>query len=162
MKLKNERGFTLTEMLAGISIFTIVCAMAMPHLSSLSKSFESINARSYVIQDLKRAQAETITQGCRGIFKIATDGKSYTFGCDFLPYDTSVNPSADGMSFRRNMPTTVSVGSSAPVILNSRGQTVDIDNVLVNITLTLRSHTTTPPTVMASGTLLATGVFTYD
>ncbi|MCB0338138.1 MAG: hypothetical protein KDD53_00975 [Bdellovibrionales bacterium] len=136
--------------------------MALPKLSSLTASYNQLNAKSFLVQDLKRAQAETITQGCRGIFKIANDGESYSFGCDYLSYDVTDPPSADVVSFVRNLPEDITVESDIPIIFNSQGRAVDIDGILTNVSVTFEESSSGSPESFASGVLLGTGVFSYD
>lgn len=160
MRLKrNELGFTLAEMLVVISLLGLLTMSAAPKFTELSASFDRMNAKSYIIQDLKRAQAESITEGCRGIFAVDADSNGYSFGCDYLSYDTAVPPSADTISFRRQLPSTVRVTVTAPIIFNSRGHAVDPDDILNNVTINLNN---VDGVNFAAGTLLGTGVFTYE
>lgn len=151
------RGFTILELLVVMTLFAILAFIGLPSLSELSDSMNRANARSYLHQDLKRAQAETITQGCRGIVKIAPDGASYYFGCDYLDYDTAASPTPDKLIFTRYLPNRITVSSSGPVILNSRGQTVDINDIMTSLTLTLYESSQQ----FAQGTLTGTGVYSY-
>lgn len=155
---KRDSGFTLIELLAVIIVATLVGVIAIPQFSTLRGSMDRVNARSYVLQDLKRAQAESITQGCRGIFKIAGDNKSYSFGCDYLAYDTAADPSSDVTSFIRNMPTNIEISADAPVIYNSRGQAIDTGYALTNVNVSLTEN----GTEFASGIISGSGVFSYD
>lgn len=157
----EQSGFTILNMIATLMIASIISYVAMSQLSTLSATFNRINARSNLLQDLKRAQAEAITQGCRGIFLIASDARSYSFGCDYLAYDTSNPPHSDEVSFVRALPEHVVLSSDAPVIFNSRGEAVDVNNIMSNITLTLSQNWGGTPLAFARGILLGTGVFTY-
>ena len=157
-RIHRDKGFTLVEMLAVIIITAVVGAVAIPQFGTLRGSMDRINARAYIIQDLKRAQAESITQGCRGIFKIAANNESYTFGCDYLTYDVAADPSADVTSFVRNLPTDIEVSADAAVIFNSRGQAIDTSYALTNVDISI----TDDGTEFASGTISGSGVFSYD
>lgn len=158
-RLIEQRGFTLVELLVAMSIMALVGYVAVPHISAMTSGFDAVNAQSYVLHDLKRAQAQTVLEGCRGILEIDPSGRSYTFGCDYLPYDTNNPPQHDVMIFQRNLPGTVSISTTGPIIFNSRGQAVDSDDVINNVTVTLREGGVD---VVATGVLLGTGVFAYE
>ncbi|HQH25915.1 MAG TPA: type II secretion system protein [Oligoflexia bacterium] len=131
----SERGFTLIEMLLLFVVLAIMGMLAVLEFRPAEASFQRMNARSFLIQDLKRAQAEAITWGCRGIFMIAADSNGYSFGCDFLAYDESETPAADRVFFSREMPMGIIISASQPVIFNSRGQAVDLSGVMTNTIL---------------------------
>lgn len=157
----EEKGFTLIDVLISIAVLAILGTLALPQYINFSSSFDGFNARSYLIQDLKQAQAEAITRGCREIFSIAEDAKSYSFGCDYLAYDTNVPPQADSISFVRNLPGDVTISASSLIIFNSRGQSVDTDDVISTVSITLWDQRGESPSVITTGTLLGTGVFSY-
>ena len=50
---------------------------------------------------------------------------------------------------------------SGPIILNSRGQTVDAADVLTTVTIQLWEEVNGVPTAFATGTLSGTGVFSF-
>lgn len=155
----KERGFSFPDLLVSISIMAILATQAIPQFSGFASSFDRFNARSYLIQDLKRAQAEAITQGCREIFTIATDGKSYSYGCDYLPYDTNSIPQADSISFTRHLPGNMTISADALIIFNSQGHAVDASGSMSNVNITLYDDSGPSITAVATGTLLGTGVF---
>ena len=150
------------DMLVTMAILGTIGAMAAPQLSTLSSSFNRLNARTILIQDLKRAQAQALTEGCRGIFTFDASNESYSFGCDYLSYDTSDTPVADTISFQRTMPDRTQVTVSTQVIFNSRGQSVDKDDIIQNVTLSLFDTTSGSAVLYNTGTLLGTGLFSFD
>lgn len=156
---KRQSGVSLVELLLAIVIFALIGLIGLPNYALLQESFDRMNARAYLIQDLKRAQAEALTLGCRGVFTLSSDGRNYSFGCDFLEYSTP--PTADSESFSRLLPGDIRVASSIsdPIIFNSRGYSVTIGDIMQNVDLTLKRADNT---VYASGTLLGTGLFTFD
>lgn len=160
--LDCERGFSLIEMLVSLVIMALMTAIAAPNFADLSASFDRMNARSNLLQDLKRAQAEALTKGCRGIFTIAVGGGSYSYGCDFLSYDTNSPPAYDVMSFEREMPTGVTISSDAQIIFNSRGQTVDENDVISTVTVSMTKSVDGSPEVFVTGTLMGTGLFSLN
>jgi prepilin-type N-terminal cleavage/methylation domain-containing protein len=159
--LRSSQGFTLIEMLISMTILAIFGSAAALHFRATDASFHRMNARSFVIQDLKRAQAEAITWGCRGVLSVSNDGKSYSYGCDFLEYDTNDPPAADRVFFSRKMPLGITVSTSSPLIFNSRGQSVDLDSIMANNSVLLRETIEGSTITFATGTLLGTGVFSF-
>ena len=157
----SQRGFSVLELLVAMAITAILSFVALPKLATLSESFNRVNAKSYLLQDIKRAQAETITQGCRGIIVVSAGGDSYSFGCDYLAYDASASPQPDKVFFVRNLPNKVTLSTSGNIILNSRGQTVDKDFILSSVTLTLWERQSGTPVSFASGVLTGSGIFSY-
>jgi prepilin-type N-terminal cleavage/methylation domain-containing protein len=158
----HQLGVTLVELLVVLSITGILAGVALPQISDLKASFNRLNARSYFVQDLKRSQAEAITQGCRGILVIAANGESYSFGCDYLSYDTTVPPVHDGASFVRNLPPNIRVASTEPLIFNSRGQAVDVNFIISNATVSFSEWNGSGYEQFATGTLLGTGAFSFN
>ena len=82
--MMNEKGFTISELLVGMTIMSIVAGSSIAFFSDLGPSFDRWNANIYALQDLRFAQTLAITEGCRVIVDIADDGKSYAIGCDYL------------------------------------------------------------------------------
>lgn len=157
-----ESGISMLELLVALSFTGLMFGIALPQVAELKSSFNNLNAKSYFVQDVKRAQAEAITQGCRGIIKIAADGESYSFGCDFLSYDETADPTHDVTSFVRNLPTGVRIAASAPIIFNSRGQAVDPFYIISNSTVTFSEWNGGGYSPFSSGTLLGTGAFSFN
>lgn len=150
------------ELVVVIGMLSIVGYFTLPHVPALSGVFDRSNARAFLMHDIKRAQAQAITQGCRGIIEIATNGKSYRYGCDFLSYDTSINPAPDVTSFMRNLPNNIVMTASSPLIFNSRGQAVDRDFIINSVTIELVDASLGEGVPFAQGLLTGTGVFNYQ
>lgn len=157
-----DNGFSAIELVVVMSIFAVLAAIAAPKFNELAGSSERFAARAHLLEDIKTAQAFTLTQGCRGIMTVASDGRSYSFGCDYLAYDTAETPVADSIEFTRELAGDVTMEADAIIILNSRGQTVNITDQQVNIVIELESEIQGTREVYARGTLLGTGVFEYD
>lgn len=155
-----QRGVSLIELMVTVSLAAIMGVLAIPRIPEMQHSYDRINTQAYLTQDIKRAQAQSITEGCRGILTIAADQKSYSFGCDYLPYDTANPPLPDTISFVRKLPKDIGISSNQPIIFNSRGQSVDIYYVISTTNIALRNIIS--GAVFTNGTLLGTGVLSYD
>lgn len=162
VKAAAPAAFTVMELMVAVAISAIVSVIVTPEFSKMVASFDRFNVRTDLIQDLKRAQAEALTQGCRGIFRIAANGKSYSFGCDYLEYDATNPPSADSVSFMRTLPNKITISTTSPLIFNSRGESVDVGNIISNNSISIYTSEPGTPTAFASGTILGTGVFSFD
>jgi prepilin-type N-terminal cleavage/methylation domain-containing protein len=158
-RMKSCRGFSFIELIVAMGVGAIIAYFAVPELYTIQASYKRLNSKSDVLQDIKLAQAYSITEGCRGVLKIDTDANGYTFGCDYLSYDTANPPSHDTVYSRRTLPSRVSISVSGPVIFNSRGQSIDTSYTMTNRTITL---TDTDIGVFATGLLYGTGVFTFE
>ncbi len=157
----GSQGFTMLELLVVVFILAILANTAISATIATLKSIDKNTARVQIVQDIRRAQATAVTEGCRGIFAITIGGSSYTYGCDYLPYDTNPIPAADTVIFTSDLPGNITVAASGLIIFNSRGQVVDADYSLVTRTVTLTSHAG-GTNDFATGTLRATGFFSYD
>ena len=158
----HERGYSLMELLVAMGMFSILVALALPRYMEFNKSYNREHARTLFIHDLKRAQAETITQGCRGIFTIAPDAHSYSYGCDYLSYDTNNPPTYDVVKFTRVLPTGVSLSFDNTLIINSQGKIVDTDGILDTRSVTLLQQEGGTNVPFTTGTILATGLLNYN
>jgi prepilin-type N-terminal cleavage/methylation domain-containing protein len=157
----EERGYSLMELLVAMGMFSILVSLAIPHYIEFNKSYNREHARTLFLHDLKRAQAETITQGCRGIFTIAIDGHSYSYGCDYLPYDTNDPPDFDVIKFTRVLPTGVSVAFDNTLIISSQGKIVDTEGTLDTRAVTLLQNDSGTYVPFTTGSILATGLLNY-
>lgn len=160
--LKKSAGFSLIDLLVAIAIMGIIGFLGLPQIRNISASFDRLNARTIFIQDLKQAQAKALTEGCRGIFTFYPDYTGYSFGCDYLAYDTSSPPRADTLAFSRSFPTGISVTPSDQIIFNSRGLPVDDNDIITTVSVNFVDSSGDEIYPFASGTLFATGLFAFD
>ena len=160
--IHTQAGVTLLDVLVALIISVIVAVIAIPNYAQLNTSLERMNVRKTVLQDLRRAQAETVTHGCRGIFEIAVNKKAYSFGCDFLPYDTESPPSMDVLKFSRTLPNNFYIESDSSVIFNSKGQITDEIGFIDSRTISLSDNSSGPLEVYATGVVAGTGVFEFN
>lgn len=156
---KNQRGFSIVELVVSMVVLSILVDSALTEFKQLYDSINKRNAEVLVLQDLRYAQASTVEKGCRGIFTIASNGKSYTYGCDYVPYSSTVT--ADTNIYTRNLPSGITVSSDALIIFNSRGQVIDSSEALQTRYVTLKVLIGSTPTQFNVGTLRPTGFFTY-
>ena len=154
----GQHGISMIELLVAMSISVLVTLVAIPYAKDLSDSMNKRSAEIQVQRDLRYAQAMTVEEGCRGIFQISTDQKRYTFGCDYLPYDSNATPTWDTQKFTRSLPKDIKMTSNSTVIFNSRGQVIDTSENLATRTLTLWLRSTS----YNVGTLRPTGLFEYS
>ena len=161
-RTSSESGFTAMELMVSVVILAILGKAAVSMTVSTLDSADKSTAEVQVVQHLRRAQATSVTEGCRGIFSVAANGQSYSFGCDYLPYSTATTPVADSTFFNYYLPSGITISESDLIIFNSRGQCVDTSYALTTRTVSLTSSQGLNPYVFASGTLRATGFFSYD
>lgn len=150
------------EFLVALSISSVVAYITIPRFTEINASMHRINARKFVLLDLRRAQAETVKNGCRGIVTIAANSNSYTFGCDYLAYDTNVPPQADVIIFSRTLPNSFFISSDDTIIFNSKGQIVDELGFIDSRQITLSESAHGPMNQYATGQILGTGLFEYE
>lgn len=153
----GQRGFTLFELIVAISLFSVLAAVAIPHMHDLSDAINRRNAELQVLHDIRYAQAATVEQGCRGVLKIDANGRGYQFGCDYVPYHPSDAPNWDRVLKIQSLPTGISVSSDATIFFNSRGQVIDSYGVLTQRSLSL----TADGGIYSRGILRPTGFFEY-
>lgn len=161
-RASSSAGFTLIELLVALMLISIVTAIAVPRTMEYADSFNRFNTRSWMLHDLRRLQALALNEGCRGILSIATDGGSYSIGCDYLDYNTSTAPTPDVVQFTRSFPIGFTLSASAPIIFSSRGQAIDQFGILNNVTVTLVDSTGGTGVTYGVGTLHASGFFSFS
>lgn len=137
--LKSEKGFSVMELLVGMSIISIIGYTSIAFFSDLGPSFDRWNANIYALQDLRYAQTLAITEGCRAIVTINPDGHGYSVGCDYLAYDYTSPYSPDRVFLSRAMPSTVTFTTDATIIYNAKGQCVSSTGDLATRTISLTS-----------------------
>jgi hypothetical protein len=117
-----------------------------------------LNARSNLLQDLKRAQTEALIKGCREIFEIEINatGTAYSYGCDFLSYDTDSPPSADVITISRALPRGITLITDSQIIFNSRGQTVTENDVITTVAVSMNKTVDGDTSTLMTGNLLGT------
>ena len=156
--LRKSRGFTVFELMVTICILGLLARYAVEMTFQTLSSGNKNTARILLVQELRRAQAMAVTEGCRGIWSLGNSGNTYSFGCDYIPYDTNTTPAADVAKFAGSFPAGMTMSVSSQLIYNTRGQLVDASNALVTRTVTLSAGGSS----FASGTIRATGFFSYN
>jgi type II secretory pathway pseudopilin PulG len=157
-----QLGFTALELVVTMAITAITFFVATPKLSEILASYYRRNGEMQVLGDMRIAQATTVKEGCHGIFSIASDGKSYSYGCDYVPYSSTYPPAIEKTFFIRRLPSKVQVSSDALVMFNSRGQCIDDSESLATRTVTLSTILSSGSSTFNTGTLRPTGFFSYQ
>ena len=157
-------GFTLMELLVTVSIAVVLLATAVNSLFSLTSAFKRLDSKSQLTFDLRKAQAISVQEGCRGLFLIAPDNLSYSFGCDYLPYSTATPPEMDTTEFVRNFEPRFSISSDSYMIFNSKGQSIDTMGALDTRVFSFMEDEQSDGvlTTYAQGTVYATGTFSFS
>lgn len=105
---------------------------------------------------------QTVSDGGRGIVVIAADGQSYSFGYDYLPYDTSAPIEPDAVLWTEALPASYKLSADSQIIFNSQGRVIDKDGVLNSVGLSFVKNTGGTDTTYATATLTATGVLNIN
>ncbi|MFN8392338.1 MAG: prepilin-type N-terminal cleavage/methylation domain-containing protein [Bdellovibrionota bacterium] len=133
--LERMDGFTLFEMLMVLVILAIITQSALVGLPELKRSMERNAARQQVEFDLQRARNEALAAGSRAIFTVSATGTSYTVGIDEYPFSSTGVP--DSTLFSKELPTNITLSTSALVIFNSGGYVVDTAGNVASSTVSL-------------------------
>lgn len=158
---ERQAGFTLVELLATISVAAVCGYTSIMYYPDLLQSYRRLDARTLLVHDIRRAQAEAITAGCRGILNIASDSNSYSYGCDYLAYDTATPPVPDSTLFVRNLPKNITISGFSTLIFDSRGRSVDPSGIMTSVAVHLMDTSNNSTNLFATGTLLGTGAFSF-
>jgi prepilin-type N-terminal cleavage/methylation domain-containing protein len=134
--LDDSMGFTLVEYLVVLVVLSLLLAMAVPKFPELKASFARSNARNSLDFDIRLARAQAISNGKRTVFSVATDGESYEFGFDAVPYNNPL--AADGSEFSRPLPKDISIYANKTLAFDNRGFLIDSDGVLTDAAVSIR------------------------
>jgi Tfp pilus assembly protein FimT len=156
--MASARGFTVTELLVVLSCTAIMVAAALPRLNDFREVVHRNNAEFQVVQHLRWLQAKAVEQGCRGILTVSNDNRSYSMGCDYIPFDESSSPDFDTLFSTYPLPGEVRINVDDTIVFNTRGQVINPAGNLQTRTLTL-SYYASP---FKTGTLRPTGFFDYN
>ena len=160
-RILRECAFTVIELITAMGVSAIFFFVASPRLGDLLMSFDKRNAEMLFIEDIRLAQAISVEQGCQGVMTISEDGTRYSFGCDYIPYSEESPPVMDTQSFARNLPSGVQISADGLIMFNSRGQAIDENGALNTRLITLSVTRSGEASAFNTGTLRATGFFTY-
>ncbi len=148
----QQRGFTIFELLITLAVTATVSSIAVLGLGNIRGSFDKNEARYQLEADLKVLRNSAIESGARSFLIIAAGGASYSAALDYSPYGAT--PSAEKTLFSRTLPHGVSLSSSATVIVNPKGFTINSSGTISSTSLTLSFHSSP----FLSATLYPTGV----
>ena len=74
-RLRDNRGYSLVELMTALGIFGVLAASGLPHIDTRRQDINSL--KTEVIADLRFARSRAITTGTHFDFVLAEDGKSY-------------------------------------------------------------------------------------
>lgn len=153
-QLSTERGYSLLELLIVCVLFAILTHSALSGFPELMRSVNRNTARQQLEFDFKRARAEALSHGARGVLTVNASGTGYSLGIDYAPFDGT----NDVDVFTRELPTGVLLTLSTPLIFSSSGYTIDTAGALTSVTVTLGDDEGT----ILSGTLYPVGSLDYE
>lgn len=159
---RSERGFSVIELVVTMTIASILASTAIGQFTEINSVFDRWNARTLLLQDIRYGQAKSVTQGCRGVFTISGGGNTYSFGCDYLNYDTADPIAADTVFINRTFPTSINLSVDDTIIFNPKGQIINSSGALETRTLALTDTGGGETVEFATASIYATGVFVFD
>ena len=161
-KFFNERGESSLEIIIGVAIVIITAAIAVPSLKDIKNSYDKYDVMSRISKDISRAQKTAIERGCIGVFSINADGDSYTFGCDYIPKNTSSPVVADEVLWSRDLPEGVTMTVGQQVLFSKKGILVTSAGKMTSTTLTIEIEEDGETTTLSIATINPTGVIDYN
>jgi Tfp pilus assembly protein FimT len=154
----NSSGFSIFELLVVLSFTAIMVAAAVPKMSEFRQVMHKNSAEFQVVQHFRWLQAKAVEQGCRGILIVSQNKRSYTMGCDYIPFDDSADPQFDTLLDTHHLPGEVRMDIDDIVVFNTRGQVINSQGNLQTRTVTLFYYSEP----FKTGNLRATGFFDYQ
>ncbi|MCB0321809.1 MAG: prepilin-type N-terminal cleavage/methylation domain-containing protein, partial [Bdellovibrionales bacterium] len=113
----RSSGFSVVELLVALGLLSVLSAVAVPSFNVIRGSYERQTAEHQFALDLLRARAVASQYNARAIVQLAADGRSYTIGMDYSPYN--VVPAADEVDFTRNITGGVSIGPIGALVFDA-------------------------------------------
>ena len=159
---KYQLGFSMLEMAVSVSIALIIGGFAVSNYASMRVTFNKADAINQLREDLRIAQLESVSEGGRGVLAIASDGLSYSFGYDYLPYDKTDPIEPDTVRWLSKMPKYTKIETNKDIIFNSQGNVIDKDGVLQDVEMTLYDTHTETDVIYQSVILSTTGVLNFE
>lgn len=158
----DDCGFTIIELLISMAVLVILAATSISHYQDLAGSFSRWNTRTYIIQDLRYAQAKSISEGCRMVINIFDDASGYEVGCDYLNYDTTAPVDIDNVFFSRVLPAGVTISTDSTMIFNPKGQIINPNGQLSTRTLSMTFTEGETSGNFMTISIVATGAFSIS
>ena len=155
-KLYLSNGFTLLELLLVLIIISVTVAFASPALARLLESYARLSVQQRFESDLKHAASLAASSATRVIFSVAASGDSYSYGADYLPYNTPPQP--DSETFRTTLPASFSLSPRRTLLFDSRGFLVDSQGDPAGCSFTLSQNNLAAVTA----TIYPTGIVAFD
>lgn len=152
----SEKGVSMMEIVATVCLIGILLKVAIPSFSAITQAQNKRAGRESFETFLKRAQATAIKNGARVVLTSRNGGTFYTFGVDYTPYNSPVNP--DSTTLRLNLPKNITVTTSARIVFDSRGKLIDSAGLPTSSLITMGSTGST----FTTGTLYSTGALIYN
>jgi len=152
-KMRQQSGFSITELLVAVGILVIIAAVAMPYLLDTIRNSEFNAAIRQVASDARFARSLAVSRG--GYYRLQTQGNSYR-----LEHSNSASSwtSPDAITDWQDLSslyggaTIQSVSAADGAIFNSTGASVDSSNSVRSITITLQKPDGTSKVIQVGST----------
>ena len=150
-----QKGFSFIELLATISVGSILMLITMPISKEILGSYQRQTAMVRIAQDLEFARNEAFTRGSLIDFNINNDGKSYSISQS----NQSVASLKKSISVIRKykLPNELRILPIQTISFDSRGFLVDRDLQPTTTSFTLLEQ----ETAFLNATILASGIIDY-
>jgi type IV fimbrial biogenesis protein FimT len=95
--MRQQRGFTLIEMMVGLAILAILMAIAVPNMTSWMTTTKAVSAAEFYVDGLKQARAEAVKRNAVTRLVLARNARSGQFDWQIdLCVPTSLAPCGAG------------------------------------------------------------------
>lgn len=117
-KRKQERGFSLIELVAVVVLLAILGVVALGRIAGM-EGYQSLGFFNETVNALRYGRKLAETTGCRVQARITASGWSLWQGdsCNSASYGLAVtDPASRGQAYARSAPTGVSIGPAATLV----------------------------------------------
>lgn len=147
-RVRDDRGYTMVELMITLAVLAILLVMAVPSFTSIINTNRLTGQANELVADLQFARAEAIRRNQRVTFCPSTNNTSCAAAGNWANRIITAPTAAGGTEVIRvsaaKPPVQLSGGGTTTIVFRPDGMSRDAAGNLLNATLTVCQPTSTP------------------